>query len=357
MEPYSESEGGKVERRHPPMLDWLADKANTTPKVIEAVAREFPARISSFLRKRVEDGTYSMAAARQYLPDARELLFKPGWTVDPCNERNYQESAAVIRKYPNRAAVILTHKCIVYCRYCFRKDFVGKEGNDIQEAEWRDALEIVRRDSTINDILLSGGDPLVLPNSRLIPVLTEFAQIPHLHTIRIHSRALSVAPRRFDEPLLAFLEEHSKFWYYAHMNHPDDVDHPLVRNTVRKLLGVGVPVLNQSVILSGVNDDPETMAALFTRCYESKVVPYNLYALDRVHGASHFMVPNERIADIVVRLSQLPGPAQPTLVVVDRENLKRRLNCDTPRDQIITWLAAFTEDAQERMASCSLRGR
>lgn len=344
-------EGSTADRRRLSTSQWLADKSNTTVDVVDAVAKQYPTRISGFLRNRIDEGTYSISAARQYLPDVRELLTTPGWSVDPCNERSYQETSSVLRKYPNRAAIILTHQCLVYCRYCFRKDFVGQEGNDIQDVEWRKAVEFVRQDPTINDILLSGGDPLVLSNSRLIPILAEFASIPHLHTIRIHSRALSVAPRRFDDALLGFLRDHPKFWYYAHMNHPDDVDHPLVKATVRKLLGAGVPVLNQAVILKGVNDDPEIMADLFMKCYANKVVPYNLYALDKVMGASHFMVPNEQIADIVVRLSRLPGPAQPTLVLVDRQNLKRRLNCDTPRDQIVSWLVGLTAETDE-IAQC-----
>ncbi len=201
---------------------------------------------------------------------------------------------------------------------------MGFPEHQVSDADLEHALAYVATHSEIEDILLSGGDPLAMPNRRLIPFLKRLIQIPHLKTIRIHSRAVATVPTRIDKELIEFLAQDDRFWYYAHMNHPDDIDHPEVIAAVRRLLSARIPVLNQCVILAGVNDDPATMTRLMKLCYEHKVIPYNLYVLDRVRGVAHFEVPIERIIDIYKALSRLPGPAQPVLVYVDGQSKKHR---------------------------------
>jgi KamA family protein len=182
----------------------------------------------------------------------------------------------------------------------------------------------LRAHPEVDDILLTGGDPLAIPNSQLIPFLQKVVRIGHLKTIRIHSRAISTRPERIDDELIGFLGSDPRFWYYGHMNHPDDINHRAVKEAIHKLLGARIPVLNQAVLLGGVNDRPETLKTLMKLCYENKVIPYHLYVLDRVKGASHFHVPNDRIVELYRSLADLPGPAQPVLVYVDATNIKHR---------------------------------
>lgn len=302
----------------------LSNLAGRPVGELKQVAEKYPFAISPFLSDRVKNGTYSLAAARQYLPDARELLDVSGFVGDPTGEAGLHPEQSVLQTYSNRVALMVTHQCLVYCRFCFRKDFVGYPQNHISDADLQKAVAFIAARPEINDVLLSGGDALALPNRRLIPLLHALMEIPHLKAIRIHSRALSAHPKRLDDELLECLKTDDRFWYYAHMNHPDDLNHPEVIATVRRLLSARVPVLNQCVILAGVNDDPETMYRLMKLCYENKVLPYNLYVLDRVKGAGHFEVPVERIVEIYKALSDLPGPAQPVLVYVDSKSRKHR---------------------------------
>lgn len=302
----------------------VADATGAPINELIAVSEVYPFALSAFLADRVKDGTYSEEALRQFAPDARELMDVDGYTQNPTGEAALHPEKAIVQTYSNRLAITLTQRCLTYCRFCFRKQFVGFPENEIADSELRDALEYVARHQEIEDILLSGGDPLALPNRRLIPFLQELIRITHVKVIRIDSRANSIQPSRIDAELVDFLATDDRFWYYAHMNHPDDIDHPEVISAVRRLLSARVPVLNQSVILAGVNDDPKTMLKLMKLCYENKVIPYNLYVLDRVKGAAHFEVSIDRIVEIYEALSTLPGPAQPALVFVDRLSRKHR---------------------------------
>lgn len=306
------------------VLELMARAAGRPVEELSRVDATYPFALSPFLARRVEEGTYSLEALRQYLPDARELDQVAGYVADPTGEGDLHPEESILQTYDNRLAMVLTHQCLVYCRFCFRKDFVGFPEHQISNTQLEQALAYVTAHTEIEDVLLSGGDPLAMPNRRLIPFLKRLIQIPHLKAIRIHSRAVATVPSRIDNELLDFLSQDDRFWYYSHMNHPDDIDHPEVIAAIRRLLSARIPVLNQGVILGGVNDNPVTMTRLMQRCYENKVIPYNLYVLDRVKGAAHFEVPIERIVEIYKALSRLPGPAQPVLVYVDGRSKKHR---------------------------------
>lgn len=306
------------------VLDVMARSSGVKSEDLQEVANKYPVAVPPFLARRIDGGTYSQAALRQYLPDLRELADAAGYVSDPTGETELHPAESVLQAYGDRVALMLTTRCLVYCRFCFRKAIVGSEGHVVSDAALDSALSYVSEHSEITDVLLSGGDPLAVPNRTLVPFLRRLADIPHVRVIRIHSRAVSANPRRINDDLLDCLAGDDRFWYYAHMNHPDDIDHPEVIAAVRRLLSARVPVLNQSVILGGVNDDPETICRLMRMCYENKVIPYNLYVLDRVKGAAHFEVPEERIIEILRSLGELPGPAQPALVYVDQRSRKHR---------------------------------
>lgn len=306
------------------VIELMAQVASRPVEELARVEATYPVAVTPFLTRRVREGNYSLQALRQFLPDARELDKIDGFVADPTGEGELHPEESVLQTYDNRLALMLTHQCLVYCRFCFRKDFVGFPEHQISEKQLEHALNYVATHTAIEDVLLSGGDPLALPNKKLIPFLKRLTQVPHLKAIRIHSRAISTVPSRIDDELIEFLTQDNRFWYYAHMNHPDDIEHPEVIAAVNRLLAARIPVLNQCVILGGVNDDPEVMTRLMKRCYEEKVIPYNLYVLDRVKGAAHFDVPVGRIVEIYKALSRLSGPAQPVLVYVDGKSKKHR---------------------------------
>lgn len=305
---------------HAAALTLLGQSAELIGKVVD----QFPFKLTRFIEDRIRAGTYSIAAARQFLPDARELQVTPFSHFDPCNENEFKATSHVIQKYNNRAALIVTQRCLVYCRFCFRRDFVGFPRYEVLPSDLQDGIRYLETHSENRDVLLTGGDPLALPNRQLIPLLMQLSAIEHVKVIRVHTRALSAEPQRLDEELLSAFAKSGKVWMYAHMNHPDDINHVAVHNAASLVRAANVPVLNQAVILGGVNDSPEVIHDLCLRCYEAKIIPYHLYVLDQVPGTSHFYVFPSRLMEIFDSLATLPGPAQPVFVVVDRENLKNR---------------------------------
>jgi KamA family protein len=310
----------------------LAQRAGTPLAELVKTVDVYPFALTPFLRQRVDEGTYSLAALRQFLPAAQELQDAVGFSSDPAGEGKKHPIPAILQTYENRLVILLSYQCLVYCRFCVRKALVGRPEYSISDEQLEEALAFVREHQEIEDVVLSGGDPLAVPNRRLLPFLHKLMEIEHVKVIRIDSRALSTMPKRIDDELLDVLKRDDRFWYHAHMNHPDDLNHPDVLAAAQRLRMAGVPVLNQSVILAGVNDDPATMAALMRDSYYHKILPYNLYVLDRVQGAAHFEVGEERIVEICKELSYLPGPAQPVLIFVDGESRKHRAVYDPAAD-------------------------
>jgi len=305
-------------------MSVLSEVSGFSTEEIAKVAERYPLAVSPFIVKRLQEGSYAINALRQFLPDMRELMDIEGFVGDPTGEKELKPERAILRTYHNRLAIMVTLKCLVYCRFCFRKEQVGYPDSVISEADLDKALEYIAAHPEINDILLSGGDPLAMSNQKLLGFLKKLKELKQLKAIRIDSRALSFAPDRIDDELLEFLEADGRYWYYAHMNHPDDVTHPKIIAAAKRLLSAGIPIYNQCVFLAGVNDNIETMVRLMEVCYENKIIPYNLYVLDRVKGGAHFDVPIDRVVEIYEAISHLAGPAQPLLVFVDEKSRKHR---------------------------------
>jgi len=319
------------------LLELLASKTAQPVEILSSVVEKYPFSIPSFIVDRVNAGTYSMQALKQYIPDIRELDTTDGYLPDPYCEKDALAESNVIQKYGNRAAIILTQNCLVFCRFCFRKQFVGFPQNKIDDSQLKNAVDILKNNIQIEDVLLSGGDPLSIPDSKLIPFLIEIGNIPHIKVIRLHSRAVSVMPSRITSQLIDVFKSIPKFWYYAHINHPDDINHPEIIDSIRKIQNSGVNVLNQCVLLKGVNDNVYILKQMLKSCYYQKVIPYNLYLTDKVKGTSHFEVSKEQIIDLYDSLSELPGPAIPSLVFFDANGVKHRYQA-TPNSNIKTFL-------------------
>jgi L-lysine 2,3-aminomutase len=263
----------------------------------------------------------------QVLPRSAETRAVTGYSADPLAEAAFLTAPGLVHKYDGRALVLVTGGCAVNCRYCFRREFpYGESGATRRGIDL--ALAAVAADDSLTEVILSGGDPLLVDDEELGRIVERLDAIPHLTRLRIHSRLPVVLPSRIDDGLLAALGR-SRLARVAviHANHPAELDDS-VAEAVRRLAGLPAIVLNQAVLLRGVNDSPTVLAALSERLVEIGVVPYYLHLLDRVRGAGHFEVSEEQARRLHRFLMEtLPGYAVPRLV---RE---------IPGERSKTWLA------------------
>ncbi|MGA7538103.1 MAG: KamA family radical SAM protein, partial [Steroidobacteraceae bacterium] len=232
---------------------------------------------------------------------------------DPVGERSALRTRALLQKYRGRALLITTPTCAVHCRYCFRREFPYAQGGEAPR--WSEALAEIAADTSLEEIILSGGDPLSLSNARLENLTRALAAIPHVRRVRVHTRQPVVLPSRVDEGLTRWLRGSVlPVVFVLHINHPNELDAALIA-ACAKLRATGITLLNQSVLLAGVNDDVEVLAELSRRLFAAGVLPYYLHALDRVRGAAHFAVPDERARALVGQLAaRLSGYLLPRLV-------------------------------------------
>lgn len=280
----------------------------------EPAARHFQLRVPRSFVARMRPGDPEDPLLRQVLPLAEELADAADYVDDPVGERGALRSRALLQKYRGRALLIATSTCAVHCRYCFRREFPYAEQSG-DAPRWSEALAEIRADASLEEIILSGGDPLSLSNSRLESLTRALAAIPHVRRIRVHTRQPVVLPSRVDEGLLEWLRTAAlPTVLVLHVNHPNELDAALTA-ACGKLRATGVTLLNQSVLLAGVNDDSEVLAELSRRLFAAGVLPYYLHALDRVRGAAHFAVAEARAQQLAAELAaRLPGYLVPRLV-------------------------------------------
>lgn len=250
----------------------------------------------------------------QVLPQRRESNQAADFTTNPVGEVDGTRTCGLLHKYRGRALIVASSVCAVHCRFCFRRHFPYPELPKPPSC-WQPALEQVARDASIREVILSGGDPLVLDDDSLADLAGRVAAIRHVRRLRLHTRLPIVIPQRVTDELL--------FWLRAtrlapvvvvHVNHPAEIDSS-VAAALGRLVDAGVPVLSQSVLLGGINDRAEVLAELFERLVELRVMPYYLHQLDRVAGAAHFEVAEATGAKLIQELrTRLPGYAVPRYV-------------------------------------------
>ena len=277
-------------------------------------AREFPLRVPHSFIGRMQTGNINDPLLRQVLPLRHEWRVTPGFQQDPLGEREGMAIPGLLHKYDGRALLTLTGACAVHCRYCFRRHFPYGEANPIA-SHWDEVLAYLARHEGINEIILSGGDPLALPDARLSELARELAVIPHVRTLRIHTRLPIVLPERVDDYLLAWLGSHpQRTVLVVHCNHPNEIDAAVTRG-MRELNQAGITLLNQTVLLKGINDDAVTLARLSQALFEAGILPYYLHQLDRVQGGAHFEVADSTARELMDSLhAALPGYLVPRLV-------------------------------------------
>ena len=274
----------------------------------------FALRVPRGFVARMRPGDRHDPLLRQVLPLADELRTVPGFALDAVGDGAAKKARGVIHKYDGRALLVATGSCAVNCRYCFRRHFPYAE-ETAAAGGWSDAVAAIAADPGITEVILSGGDPLSLATRKLAELTTLLRAVPHVRRLRIHSRLPVVLPERVDTGLLDWLG--GLPWPVAmvvHANHANEFDHS-VDAALSALRAAGATLLNQAVLLAGVNDSVEALAALCERGFEAGVLPYYLHQLDRVAGTAHFEVDDARARELHAALvARLPGYLVPRLV-------------------------------------------
>src|SRR5690348_1194699 len=324
----SHSAVGRLDSPQPP--HWQAEMADaiTSPEELlstlgldrrllapaHAAAAGFRLRVPRSYVARMRPGDAADPLLRQVLPVESELQDVADYVADPLGEHAAARAPGLLQKYRGRALLITTSACAVHCRYCFRREFPYSEQTS-DAPRWSAALAEIARDSGLEEVILSGGDPLSLSDARLKSLTDALARIPHVRRLRVHTRQPVVLPSRVDDGLIDWLRSlRLPMVFVLHVNHPNEIDVQL-RSACERLRTSGVTLLNQSVLLRGVNDNVEVLAELSRRLFDTGVLPYYLHVLDRVRGAAHFAVPDQEARELAGALAaRLSGYLVPRLV-------------------------------------------
>jgi lysine 2,3-aminomutase len=285
--------------------------------VLEAVAARYAVAITPASLALIDPADPHDPIARQYVPDEAELVGAPGESGDPVGDLTHSPVEGIVHRYPDRALLLLTHTCATYCRFCFRRERVGTKGAGmLSPRALRAALAYVAATPAIWEVILTGGDPLVLSPRRLAAVMAALGEIGHVKVVRVHTRVPAADPGRITPAMVAALKAPGKAVYVAlHANHPRELTAE-VRAACARLVDAGIPMVSQSVLLAGVNDDPAVLEALMRAFVETRIKPYYLHHGDLAPGTGHLRVPLARGRALAGALrGRLSGLAQPTLVL------------------------------------------
>ncbi len=306
--------------------DWQADLAGAVrdgaelcrllelPSSLAAAPGEWPVLVPRPYLARITAGDPRDPLLLQVLPRPEENESPSGFSTDPLCEATGPPAPGVLWKYRGRALIVATGRCGVHCRFCFRRHFpFPSSPPDL--VTYEPALERIAREKSLHEVILSGGDPLMMDDDRLGELVGRLAEIAHLRRVRIHTRMPIVIPSRVTTELVERLRRARLApIMVVHVNHPAEIDRP-VADALGRLIDAGIPILSQSVLLHGVNDDADVLAELFERLVDLRVMPYYLHQLDRVAGAAHFEVAEEEGRRLVESLrARLPGYAVPRYV-------------------------------------------
>jgi EF-P beta-lysylation protein EpmB len=276
---------------------------------------EFPLRVPRAFVRRMRAGDPRDPLLLQVLASAEEERSTAGYSRDPVGESGETiPHAGIIHKYRGRVLLMMTGSCAINCRYCFRRHFPYAENRNSRD-QWRQALAHIERDPSIDEVILSGGDPLIAGDALLADMADQLAGIDHLRRLRIHSRLPVVLPDRITPGFLdAICNTRLQTVMVIHCNHPNEIDADVARG-VAAMKSRGVTVLNQSVLLREINDEAGTLIDLSQRLFTAGVLPYYLHLMDKVQGAAHFDVSESRARQLMVEIAaQLPGYLVPRLV-------------------------------------------
>ncbi len=280
----------------------------------QAASRLFPLKIPRGFIARMQKGNPDDPLLKQVLPLGGELALPDGYVVDPLQENQANPVPGLLHKYDGRVLVTLTSACAVHCRYCFRRHF-PYEANNPGRLGWEKIIAYIAADTSISEVILSGGDPLAASDRLLMQFTDQLSAIAHVRRLRIHSRLPVVLPERITTTLLDWMSSpRFKTVLVIHANHAQELDEHVI-DAFKRIRDAGVPILNQSVLLRGVNDDAETLITLSEQLFAAGVLPYYLHTLDKVQGAAHFDCTLEKARSIHAEMrKKLPGYLVPRLV-------------------------------------------
>ena len=284
---------------------------------LEPVVARYAVAITPAIADLIDRNDPNDPIARQFIPVPAELEARPPERADPIGDDAFSPVEGIVHRYPDRVLLKLLHSCPVYCRFCFRREMVGPRGRGGLTRETRSAAyQYVRQHPEIWEVILTGGDPLVLPASRLRVVVRTLAAIDHVKVIRVHTRLPTVAPERITAAMVAALRAPGKTTYVAlHANHPRELS-PAARAACARIVDAGIPMLSQSVLLRGVNDDVETLSALMRAFVECRIKPYYLHHADLAPGTSHLRTSIEAGQELMKQMrGRISGLCQPTYML------------------------------------------
>ncbi|MGI9308410.1 MAG: lysine-2,3-aminomutase-like protein [Gammaproteobacteria bacterium] len=283
---------------------------------VERVAREFAVGITAPMLDLIDPADPHDPIGAQFVPSLQELAHQPDERDDPIGDAAHSPISGIVHRYPDRVLLTPVRICAVYCRFCFRRENVGQQhGALLSQAELDSALDYIRSDPNIWEVILSGGDPLLLSTRRLDYILAQLRQIEHVKVIRIHSRVPLVSPAHITKNLSQCLRKSAPLYVVLHCNHPKEFT-PAGERAIARLVDAGIPLLSQSVLLRAVNDDADTLRALLRRCVENRVKPYYLHHCDLARGTGHFRTSIKHGQQLMEKLrGQLSGICQPQYVL------------------------------------------
>ena len=275
---------------------------------------QFPLKVPRRFVQKMVKGDIHDPLLKQVLPTFQETVQVTGFVTDPLDEQHANPVKGIIHKYASRVLIPVTGACVVNCRYCFRQHFDYHENLPTQN-DWQAISAYITAHPAVNEVILSGGDPLSLSNRRLLEIFTTLEALPQVQTIRIHTRVPVMIPERLDEPLLArFANSRCHIVTVIHANHPNEIDQE-TQIFLGKAKKAGVTLLNQTVLLKSINDDANTLASLNEKLWQAGVLPYYLHVLDKVAGASHFYISDEQAVALYWELlTKCAGYLVPKLV-------------------------------------------
>ncbi|MGB0459423.1 MAG: EF-P beta-lysylation protein EpmB [Porticoccaceae bacterium] len=298
-------------------IDELLNQLGLKPhdlNATEQAARKFPIKVPQSFVQLMEYGNPNDPLLKQVLPITSELQVDNNFSTDPVGESSFNPVPGIVHKYRNRVLMIISPNCAINCRYCFRRHF-PYDDNRQSKQQWLKALDYLKTKPEINEVIYSGGDPLAANDNFLRWLTGEIESIKHIKRLRIHTRLPVVIPARLDDQLLNWLSNtRLKPTVVLHINHANEIDTALSQG-VNRLKQAGIMVLNQSVLLKGINDTSDQLINLSEKLFDAGIMPYYLHMLDPVQGASHFDVPRDRAVEIFNQIqAELPGFLVPKLV-------------------------------------------
>ena len=298
-------------------VDDFAPVINLTSSEIEGLSSEglFRVDVTPYFASLMDPDDPNCPIRLQVIPTAQELVPFTAQMVDSLGEEKHSPVPGLVHRYPDRVLMLLTTQCASYCRFCTRSRIVGDPAENFGSSDYQRQIEYIAANPQIRDVLLSGGDPLVLPEKLLERLLKSLYEIPHVEVVRMNTRMPVFLPQRMTDELIKLLSSFPPMWINLNINHPKEIT-PELEAVIAKMADAGIPLGSQSVLMAGINDCPNIMKDLLHRLVKIRVRPYYLYQCDLVAGSGHFRTPVSKGIEIIESLrGHTSGYAIPTYVI------------------------------------------